>query len=658
MEIHRDFSRLSTIRNAVITIGSFDGLHSGHQMIIRRLNKLARKHKGESVVITFHPHPRQVLFPDDHSLRLLSTQEEKALLLDKLNVDHLVFVPFTKAFSQQSPDEYIQDFLINQFHPRCIVIGYDHRFGKGRKGDIEYLKKHAEKGGFEVVEIPKQEIEDIAVSSTKIRNALHSGKVYRANQLLQHHYQLSGTVVKGQQIGNELGFPTANISVADPYKLIPADGIYAVRVIHKEQIYGGMLYIGTRPTLEAYNDRNIEVNIFDFSQRIYGEQLTLIFVDRIREDTRFNNLDELREQLKQDKLDSLSTLQKKTTFTSTAVVILNYNGKSWLEKFLPPLFDHTGPEAKIIVADNCSTDDSTSFLRNNFPEVEIIELERNFGFAEGYNRAIEQIEEPYTLLLNSDVEVSPGWLSPLVELLESDKSIAAVQPRIRSYIDKHLFEYAGAAGGWIDHLGYPFCRGRIFGEVEEDRNQYNQPAEIFWASGAAMLIRTDLFRNMGGFDGSYFAHLEEIDLCWRLKRAGYKLMVQPESLVYHVGGGTLGYLNARKTYLNFRNSLYTLFKNKSTATLLWLIPLRLVLDGLAAGLFLYEGKFKHILAILRAHFHFYKNLPALSRRRKLEKKNIELNRISKGFNDTGMYRKSIVWAFYAGRKKRFGDIVE
>lgn len=658
MEIHHDFARLSSIRNTVITIGSYDGVHSGHQMIIRRLNKLARQYKGESVVITFHPHPRQALFPEDKSLRLLSTPEEKALLLENLGVDHLVFVPFTLEFANQSPDEYIQDFLVKKFHPVCIVIGYDHRFGKGRKGDIDYLKKHQQAGGFEVVEIPRQEIENIAVSSTKIRKALLAGNIQKANQLLQHSFQLTGKVVRGQQIGNELGFPTANLDVTAPHKLIPADGIYAVRVIHQNQLYDGMLYIGTRPTLEEYDHRTIEVNIFDFDQMIYGDDLTLIFVDRIREDARFESLERLREQLKKDKESAIKLLQKEPAFSSTAIVILNYNGKAWLEKFLPRLLDHTGPEASLIVADNCSTDDSLPFLRKNYPEVEVIELEENYGFAEGYNRAIQQIKQPYTLLLNSDVEVSPGWLAPLLEAMESGPAIAAVQPRIRSYVNKHLFEYAGAAGGWIDRLGYPFCRGRIFSEVEEDQNQYDQAEEIFWASGAAMLVRTELFLKIGGFDGSYFAHLEEIDLCWRLKRAGYKIMVQPESVVYHVGGGTLGYLSPRKAYLNFRNSLYTLFKNKSAAALLWLIPVRLLLDGLAALLFLSEGKFRHIQAILQAHFHFYRRIPNLIRRRKLEKQFIEQNRIAKSFNDKGMYNGSIVWAFYLRGKKRFGELMD
>lgn len=308
MKIHRALDQLPVFKNAVITIGSFDGVHIGHQQIIKRINETAKTINGESVLITFHPHPRLVLAPNNNSLRLITTLNEKAAVLSSYGVDHLVVVPFTKDFSSQSPDEYIENFLVKYFQPKQIIIGYDHKYGKNRAGDITYLKEVKAAHGYEVIEINPQEIEDIAVSSTKIRKALQEGEVARAARLLGHPFVLIGRVVKGLQLGSKLGYPTANIKVAEPYKLIPPQGIYAVQVEHKNHLYNGMLYIGDRPTLDKELEQTIEVNIFDFDLDIYDQELKVIFVDHIREDQKFDSLEELKIQLGADKESALRIL--------------------------------------------------------------------------------------------------------------------------------------------------------------------------------------------------------------------------------------------------------------------------------------------------------------------------------------------------------------
>lgn len=308
MRIHRDLSALPKFNKAVLTIGSFDGVHTGHQKIISRVRQIAADHQGESVLITFHPHPRFVLAPDSTRLRLLSTIDEKIKLMEKYGIDHLVIVPFTKDFLQQSAEEYISDFLIDKFHPHTIVIGYDHKFGKNRVGDIHLLRDFGEKHDFKVVEIQKQEVEAIAVSSTKVRKALEQGDVKTAAMLLDHPFTINGLVVKGQQIGKTLGFPTANISIDNPHKLIPPPGIYAVRVIHQQRAYGGMFYRGDRPTLKEYNNVTLEVNIFEFDQSIYGDHLEIEFVDYIRADLPFQGLDQLSHQLSLDEIAARKVL--------------------------------------------------------------------------------------------------------------------------------------------------------------------------------------------------------------------------------------------------------------------------------------------------------------------------------------------------------------
>ncbi len=341
---------------------------------------------------------------------------------------------------------------------------------------------------------------------------------------------------------------------------------------------------------------------------------------------------------------------------SVAVVILNYNGKNYLEKFLPSVLSSTYSNLKIIVADNKSTDDSLPFLIEHYEnKIDILILMENHGFAKGYNEALKKVEADYYVLLNSDVEVTPGWLEPIIERMEKDKTIAACQPKIRSHREPHLFEHAGGAGGWMDTLGYPFCRGRIINQLEEDTGQYDDVADIFWATGAAMFVRAKLFHQIGGLDPDYFAHMEEIELCWRLRRAGFRIKVVPQSVVYHVGGGTLPPTNPKKTYLNFRNNLVTLLKNESKRKLLWLFPVRLVMDGLAGVLFLSEGKFADIWAVIRAHWYVFLNFPSIIKKRLAIRDNIEKVSIFKP-NKRGVYSGSIVWDFYIRKIQYFKDL--
>lgn len=329
-----------------------------------------------------------------------------------------------------------------------------------------------------------------------------------------------------------------------------------------------------------------------------------------------------------------------------AVVILNWNGRGWLEKFLPSVVKHSSDKAEIIVADNASSDDSVAFVRKNFPEIRIIQHPANLGFAKGYNEALKQVEAEYYILLNSDVEVTPNWIEPVIELMDNDSNIAVCQPKIRSYNDKAYFEYAGAAGGFIDKLGYPFCRGRIFGHLEEDKGQYEDVKEIFWATGACMFVKAEQYHKAGGLDEDFFAHMEEIDLCWRLKNEGYKIMYCPHSTVYHIGGGSLPKNNPRKTYLNFRNNLTLIYKNSPSKKLASILLTRLILDGIAAVKFLFTDGFLDFFAVIKAHFSFYFSLSKNIKKRKLLKKN-KLNCV---------YKNSIVLDYYMRGKKTFEQL--
>ena len=342
--------------------------------------------------------------------------------------------------------------------------------------------------------------------------------------------------------------------------------------------------------------------------------------------------------------------QNKTrSLPSVAVVILNWNGRKFLEQFLPSVTGSTYTNKRIIVADNASSDDSLSFVRNNFPQVEILQNNRNDGFAKGYNVALKQVQSDYYVLLNSDVEVTAGWIEPVIELMENDPSIAACQPKLLAFDDKMQFEYAGASGGWIDKLGYPFARGRVFENCEKDRGQYNEAQECFWASGAAMFIRADVYHGLGGLDEYFFAHQEEIDLCWRIKLAGYKIYVQPASVVYHVGGGTLPKGNSRKTYLNFRNNLIMMYKNLSTAEKIKKIPLRFLLDAIAAWKALLAGDGGYFIAVLKAHLHVFKWI--------LFHQKESLFVADKKIIQSGIYRGSIVWDHFVKKKTTFLEIV-
>lgn len=295
------------------------------------------------------------------------------------------------------------------------------------------------------------------------------------------------------------------------------------------------------------------------------------------------------------------------TSPSVAVVILNWNGRHFLERFLPSLLRHTPAEtAEIIVADNASSDDSVAFMRQHYPQIRLIENDANYGFAEGYNRALSQVEADYYVLLNSDIEVTPHWVEPVVARLEADPTAAAAQPKLRAYDRPTHFEYAGAAGGFIDRLGYPFCRGRLFDSVEEDRGQYDTPREIFWATGAALFVRADLYRKFGGLDAAFFAHMEEIDFCWRLKNFGYKILYCPDSTVYHIGGGTLPKSSPRKTFLNFRNNLCLLYKNLTPGRFRRVFCMRLALDFVAALSFLKSGGWPEFAAVFKAYRAFFK----------------------------------------------------
>ncbi len=333
-----------------------------------------------------------------------------------------------------------------------------------------------------------------------------------------------------------------------------------------------------------------------------------------------------------------------------AIVILNWNGKVFLEKFIPSLIKFSG-NTKIYVADNLSDDDSISFLEKNYPSVIIIRNKENGGFAKGYNDALKHIKANFYILVNSDIEVTENWIDPIINLFESDHNIAAIQPKILNYDDKHKFEYAGAAGGYIDKYGYPFCRGRLFNTLETDQQQYNNAQEVFWATGACLFIKADLYWEVNGFDEDYFAHMEEIDLCWRLKNIGYKIFVEPKSTVYHVGGGTLNKSNPHKTFLNFRNNLITYHKNASSKLLFFKILFRVVLDGIAGIKFLLEGNYKHCFAVIKAHFAYYQLLPSTIKKRKQLQKHNAFKQ-----NANAIYPKNIIVDYFLKGTKKFSDL--
>lgn len=329
----------------------------------------------------------------------------------------------------------------------------------------------------------------------------------------------------------------------------------------------------------------------------------------------------------------------------TAVVILNWNGKKLLEEFLPSVVQHSKADAAIYVIDNASSDGSIYFLKTNFPEIKIIQNPDNFGYAKGYNEGLKQVEANLYVLLNSDVTVTKNWLSPVVEQFKNNPRIAAAQPKILDYKNKSYFEYAGAAGGFIDKYGYPYCRGRIFNTLEKDEGQYDDTSEIFWASGACLFVRKDAFEQVRGFDEDYFAHQEEIDLCWRFFNLGYEVICVNQSKVYHLGGGTLKNTNPTKTYLNFRNSLFNLVKNAPKSKIPGRIFIRMLFDGVAGIQFILSFKLSHFIAILKAHLSFYSNL-----RKTLQK------RTNAPKKETYYYNKSIVFSYFVKQIKLFNKL--
>lgn len=335
----------------------------------------------------------------------------------------------------------------------------------------------------------------------------------------------------------------------------------------------------------------------------------------------------------------------------TAVVILNWNGQKLLEKFLPIVIKNSEhPDVEIIVADNASTDNSISFLKEFFPSVRIIELDLNYGFAGGYNKALKQVDAEYFLLLNSDVAPEPDWLEPLISELNNNSNTGACMPKIRAYNDPEMFEYAGAAGGYIDWLGYPFCRGRILNKIEKDKGQYNEPTPVFWATGAALMIRSELYKKTDGLDESFFAHMEEIDLCWQIKNMGYNIMAIPSSEVLHVGGATLNQQHPKKTYLNFRNNMLMMVKNLPANKLFITLLIRTIMDGIAGIHFILKGEFNHFFAVIKAHGNYYKLLPQALRKRKA----IGKTRIIT--NHTEIYPQSIIWAYYFNNLRKFSQL--
>jgi len=334
-----------------------------------------------------------------------------------------------------------------------------------------------------------------------------------------------------------------------------------------------------------------------------------------------------------------------------AVVILNFNGLAYLRKFLPGVVEHSSlPGTEVVVADNASADGSVAYVKENHPGVRLIEMDRNHGFAGGYDRVLRQLSASYAVLLNSDVEVTSGWLQPLLAAMESDSRLAACMPRIRSFHNRTYFEYAGASGGFIDSFGYPFCRGRILSELEEDKGQYDRQVSVFWATGACMFVRMSAYLQSGGLDGDFFAHMEEIDLCWRFHRMDYRVAVIPASVVYHVGGGTLPNNNPHKLFLNYRNSLYLLAKNLPAMRLIPILFIRLLLDGLSAVIYLLKGSSPFFLAVLRAHLAFYGKLPALMAKR-TQPPEIEMKR-----NINEMYPGSIIADYFIRGRKHFSDL--
>ncbi|MBL7820374.1 MAG: bifunctional riboflavin kinase/FAD synthetase [Saprospiraceae bacterium] len=652
---------LPDFKNPVLTVGTFDGLHLAHKKIISQLCQSAASIGGESILISFYPHPRTVLDPGDQPVALLNTLDEKIQILNSTTLDYLILIAFEYSFAQMVPEDYIENFLVKYFRPKKIIAGYDHRFGKDGKGDCELLRYYASKNYFEFDEIKAQYVEESKLSSTKIRSLIQEKKIHQANLYLGYPYQLEGKVIPGDKLGRKIGYPTANLEFTDQSKLIPPDGIYAVKILVDGLLFNGMLYIGKSETLKESSTQSVEVHLFDFNKEIYGTTVLVKIIDFVRNDVKFDSLESLKNQIHSDEKACKKALIRNELHTLPfrkpiyAIVILNFNGYKFLKEYLPSVTKHNQHNLPIYVIDNNSTDSSCVFLEHHFPEIKIIRLRKNYGFASGYNKGLAQIDADYFILLNSDVLIKNDWISPLISEIQKDPTVLIAQPKILSLNEPDKFEYAGAAGGYIDLLGYPFCKGRMIDYLETDKGQYQDITEIFWASGAAMLIKAVAFKSLGGFDGDYFAHQEEIDLCWRIKRLGGKIIYVPDSVIFHLGGGTLDYDNPRKTYLNFRNNLFTLFKNTGYLQLLYILPIRFILDLLIAISYLFKGKLNIFYKIIQAYIVAIINTLYLIQKKKYSDKQINDLAYSK-FNQKGILKASIFIQFYFSGNKVFSQI--
>jgi GT2 family glycosyltransferase len=333
-----------------------------------------------------------------------------------------------------------------------------------------------------------------------------------------------------------------------------------------------------------------------------------------------------------------------------AIVVLSYNGKDLLQKFLPPILQTRTPDSEVFVVDNASTDGTSEFIKANFPEANLVRLEINRGFTNGYVESLPKIDAEYYVLVSSDVEVTPGWIEPVLQLMDSDPQIAVCQPKIKSYNQRNQFEYSGAAGAFIDTFCYPFCRGRLFFTIEEDHGQYNDIREVFWCSGACMFIRADVYHSIGGFDNDYYAHMEDIDLSWRVKNAGYKVMVCPQAEVFHVGGHIISYGSPPKIFRNYKNGMIMMLKNLPSDEFWWKIPFRFILDGVAGLRALIQGNPKECWAIVRAHWQFFGGLGHWLKKRKEARKKVN------NPNRTGVYPKSVVVQYFLKGKHKFSEL--
>jgi len=652
---------LPEFRKPVVAIGAFDGFHQGHQKLLTRLLDSAHELGGQSILLTFHPHPRLILDPADRQFCLLSTPDEKISLLEQTGLDFLVIAPFDYSFSMMLPGEYVEEFLIAKFKPFKIIAGEDHRFGRNGTGDGKVLTEYALQGHFLFEEVGHQQHKGAPVSSTRIRNLILASRIEEANELLGRSYSFKGSVIAGDRVGRELGYRTANLTRYGDSKLLPPNGSYAAFCRLGGSTYEAMLYIGMRETVSPGSiQRSVEVHILDFNQDVYGQEMIVELVSFLRADMVFQSKAELVKNIRLDEKNTRRALLKERLRTNVssprvALVLLNYNGQKLLEKFLPGLCKNTPSGCKLYVIDNGSSDNSVVYLQHYFPEITVIKLLNNYGFASGYNKGIAQIDADYFALINSDVDVTSDWITPLMDIMRKDPLVFAIQPKIKALNAPDQFEYAGGAGGFVDLLRYPFCRGRIIDFIEMDQGQYDGTDEVFWASGAAMIVKGVVYKALGGFDDDYFAHQEEIDLCWRMKRLGGKILACSDSEVFHLGGGTLDYDHPRKVYLNFRNNLSTLFKNEHWPNLLYIIPMRLVLDMLIAVSYLLKGRWQVFYKIVHAYVLAIINTLYLVHKKNQTDQLIAELRLGP-FRTKGILQSSIFLQFYIAGNKIFSKI--